>query len=151
MPARCSSPAHRGQIRRHGNRRNAGQPDGNNGRQCRRQPDRLSNRAEFADDRTAPATVTLLPSGSGSTTNPTDPNNINFSSTLTSLSIAGAMNAWTGTLDIGNNGLVIAYGSGADPYATIDNMIESGYNGGLGWHGITSSLARAAAMAPARR
>ena len=55
------------------------------------------------------------------------------------------MNAWTGTLDIGNNGLVIAYGNPAnDPYATIDNMIESGYNGGVwGGKGITSSLAAA--------
>ena len=58
------------------------------------------------------ATVTLSPSGSGSTTNPTGPNNINFSSTLNSLSIAGTTGAWTGTLDIGNNGLVIEYGSG---------------------------------------
>ena len=89
--------------------------------------------------------VTLSPSGSGSTINPGNPNNINFSSSLTSLSIAGATNAWTGTLDIGNNGLVVAYGSGADPYATIDNQIESGYNGGVwGGTGITSSLAAAA-------
>ena len=55
------------------------------------------------------------------------------------------MNAWTGTLDIGNNGLVIAYGSGTDPYATIGNMIESGFNAAH-WTGtgITSSLAAAA-------
>ena len=91
------------------------------------------------------AMVTLFPSGSGSTTNPTGPNNINFSSTLSSLAIAGTMNAWTGTLDIGNNGLVIAYGSGTDPYAMIDNMIESGFNAAH-WTGtgITSSLAAAA-------
>ena len=57
------------------------------------------------------ATVTLAASGSGSTTNPAGPNNINFSSSVTSLSIAGTLNAWTGTLDIGNNGLVIAYGT----------------------------------------
>jgi len=90
--------------------------------------------------------MTLLPSGSGSTTNPAAPNNINFSSTLTSLSIAGTTNAWTGTLDIGNNGLVIVYGSGTDPYTTIDNMIASGYDGGS-WQGtgITSTLAAAAA------
>ena len=89
--------------------------------------------------------VTLLPSGSGSTAAPANPNNINYSSTLASLSIAGGINAWTGTLDIGNNGLFIAYGSGADPYIAIDNMIASGFNGGS-WTGtgITSSLARAA-------
>ena len=75
------------------------------------------------------ATVTLAPSGSGSTTNPTGPNNINFSSTLTSLTIAGTTGAWTGTLDIGNNGLVIAYGTAAnDPYTMIDNMIETGFD-----------------------
>ena len=89
--------------------------------------------------------VTLLPSGSGSTTNPGNPNNINFSSNVTTLNIAGATNAWTGTLDIGNNGLVVAYGSDTDPYATIDNQIKSGYNGGVwGGTGITSSLAAAA-------
>ncbi len=93
----------------------------------------------------AAASVALLPSGSGSTTHPANPNNINFSSSLTSLSIAGSPDAWTGTLDIGNNGLVIAYGSSADPYVTIDNQIKSGFNGGT-WTGtgITSSLAAAA-------
>ena len=89
------------------------------------------------------AAVALLPSGSGSTTHPGNPNNINFSSSVTSLSIAGAANAWTGTLDIGNNGLVVAYGSGGDPYATIDNMIKSGFNGGVwGGTGITEQLGR---------
>ena len=39
---------------------------------------------------------------------------------------------------------MIAYGGGADPYSTIQNMIESGYNGGIwGGTGITSSLAAA--------
>jgi len=100
------------------------------------------------------ATVTLLASGSGSTTTPAMPNNINFSSSLTSLSIAnngqpiGSGLMYYGTLDIGNNGLVIAYGSGADPYATINSMVEAGYNGGFwtsqpGSTGITSSLAGA--------
>ena len=52
----------------------------------------------------------------------------------------------TGTLDIGNNGLVIVYGSGQDPYASIDDMIRSGFDAG-NWDGtgITSSLGRAAA------
>ncbi len=91
--------------------------------------------------------VALIPSGSGSTTNPAAPNNINFSSNVGSLSIAGAPNAWTGTLDIGNNGLVIQYGANSDPFTTITNMVKSGYNNG-DWTGtgITSSLARAAAV-----
>ena len=98
--------------------------------------------------------VTLVPSGSGLTTNPTGPNNINFSSTLASLSIdnngapvGSGKTVYYGTLDIGNNGLVIAYGSGPDPYAQIDDMLRSGYNGGT-WTGtgITSSLAAAAVV-----
>ncbi len=92
-------------------------------------------------------TVTLIPSGSGTTTSPASPNNINFSSNVASLSIGGTIGAWTGTLDIGNNGLVVAYGGGSDPYATIANMIHSGYaNGNWTGTGITSSLARAAVL-----
>ena len=91
--------------------------------------------------------VTLAPSGSGSTSHPALPNNINFGSSLNSLSIAGTTNNWTGTLDIGNNGLVIQYGAGTDPYATILNMIRSGYaNGAWTGAGITSSIARAAVV-----
>ncbi len=95
----------------------------------------------------AGSAVALVPSGSGSTTLPASPNNINFSSSVTMLSIAGTTNAWTGTLDIGNNGLVIQYGGGTDPYSTVVNMIKSGYaNGNWTGTGITSSLARAAVV-----
>ncbi len=96
---------------------------------------------------TGNAKVTLLPSGSGSNTAPAAPNNINFSSNVSSLSIGGTTNAWTGTLDIGNNGLVVQYGAGADPFTTITNMIKSGYaNGNWTGTGITSSMARAAVL-----
>ncbi len=96
---------------------------------------------------TGNAKVTLLPSGSGSTTAPAAPNNINFSSDVAALSIGGMTSAWTGTLDIGNNGLVIQYGAGSDPFTTITNMVRSGYaNGNWTGTGITSSLARAAAL-----
>ena len=95
--------------------------------------------------------VTLVPSGSGSTANPTGPNNISYSNTLAALTIDNngaplGSRVYYGTLDIGNNGLVIAYGSGADPYAQIDDMIRSGFDGAH-WDGtgISSSLARAAA------
>ncbi len=92
-------------------------------------------------------TVALSPSGSGSTSTPAAPNNINFSSNVALLSLGGTTNAWTGTLDIGNNGLVVQYGAGTDPVATITNMIKSGYaNGAWTGTGITSSLARAAVM-----
>ncbi len=93
------------------------------------------------------STVTLIPSGSGTNSTPAAPNNINFSSNVNSLTIAGTTDAWTGTLDIGNNGLVIQYGSGTDPYTTVVNMIKSGYaNGHWTGTGITSSLARAAVV-----
>ncbi len=92
-------------------------------------------------------TVTLVPSGSGTTTIPAAPNNVNFSSNVASLSIGGTLNAWTGKLDIGNNGLVIQYGAGADPFTTITNMVKSGYaNGNWTGTGITSSMARAAVV-----
>ncbi len=96
---------------------------------------------------TGNAKVTLLPSGSGSNTTPAAPNNINFSSNVGSLSIGGTANAWTGTLDIGNNGLVIQYGAGSDPFTNITNMVKSGYeNGNWTGTGITSSMARAAVL-----
>jgi autotransporter-associated beta strand protein len=57
---------------------------------------------------------------------------------MTSLSITG-----NGTLDINNNHVIITYGSGPDPIATIAAEIESGYNGGA-WNGpgIISSAAQ---------
>ena len=91
----------------------------------------------------ATGTVTLAPSGSGSNSNPAGPNNNNYSvNTLNLLSITSG-----GTLDVGNNGLVVAYGAGSDPYDTITSLIRSGYADGA-WTGtgITSSLARAAEM-----
>ena len=58
--------------------------------------------------------------------------------TLSSLTISG-----TGVLDIGNNHVIINYGS-SDPKATIIQYLQSGYNGG-GWNGpgIDSSAAAA--------
>ncbi len=98
-------------------------------------------------------TFSLRPSGSGSAANPTGPNDFNFSSKVTSLAIDNngaplGSRVYYGTLDIGNNGLVVAYGAGADPFASISDMIRSGYAGGQ-WTGagITSSLARAAVVA----
>jgi autotransporter-associated beta strand protein len=58
---------------------------------------------------------------------------------ITSLSITG-----NGTLDIGNNHIIIDYGNGPDPIASIEALITSGFNGGS-WTGtgITSSDAAA--------
>jgi len=57
---------------------------------------------------------------------------------ITSLSITGM-----GTLDINNNHLIISYGSGPDPIASIAAWIASGFAGGS-WRGpgITSSAAQ---------
>jgi autotransporter-associated beta strand protein len=49
--------------------------------------------------------------------------------TITSLSITGS-----GTLDVNNNHLIIDYGSGSDPAATIYSYLKSGFNGGH-WNG----------------
>jgi autotransporter-associated beta strand protein len=48
---------------------------------------------------------------------------------VTSLAING-----TGKLDLNNNHIIINYGSGTDPIASIVALIKSGYNGGL-WTG----------------
>jgi autotransporter-associated beta strand protein len=70
------------------------------------------------------------------TTPPAAPNsNVNISS----LAISG-----NGTLDITNNHIIINYGSGADPIASIAALVASGYAGGT-WtgSGIVSSIAAA--------
>ncbi len=57
-----------------------------------------------------------------------------------SISIAGATNAWTGSLDLSNNDLDIMNGN----LAVLTNQIEQGFNlGGSAWEGlgITSSAA----------
>ncbi|MGD0769947.1 MAG: IPT/TIG domain-containing protein [Tepidisphaeraceae bacterium] len=58
-------------------------------------------------------------------------------STVSNLTIAG-----TGTLDLGNNELIINYGSNSDPKSAILQSLASGYNGG-NWSGpgIDSSAA----------
>jgi thiol-disulfide isomerase/thioredoxin len=57
--------------------------------------------------------------------------------TASNLTISG-----TGTLDLGNNELLINYGSNADPISTVAAYLKSGYNGG-NWtgSGIDSSAA----------
>jgi hypothetical protein len=60
--------------------------------------------------------------------------------------IGGLTMSGTGTLDITNNSLIVNYGSGTDPAATIRGYLISGYNsGGAKWTGagITSSAAAA--------
>jgi autotransporter-associated beta strand protein len=59
--------------------------------------------------------------------------------TITSLAISG-----TGVLDVNNNHVIINYGSGADPIASIVSMLTTGYNGG-GWNGATGIISSAAA------
>lgn len=58
------------------------------------------------------------------------------------LSIAGDTDAWTASLDLSDNDLVIDYLPGLSPLATVRNQIKSGYASGV-WtgKGITSSAA----------
>jgi autotransporter-associated beta strand protein len=61
----------------------------------------------------------------GSQPSPTPASNVN----ITSLSITGS-----GQFDINNNHIIVNYGGGADPIASIAAMIKSGFNGGA-WTG----------------
>jgi autotransporter-associated beta strand protein len=65
-------------------------------------------------------------------------------SVINTLTIAGSTGAWTSTLDLGSNDLVVDY-TATDPFATIQDQIKSGLSGGS-WtgKGITSSAAAAA-------
>ena len=71
----------------------------------------------------------------GSQASPIPASNVN----ITSLAVSG-----NGTLDINNNHIIINYGAGADPIASIGTLIKSGFNGGA-WtgSGITSTAAQA--------
>lgn len=73
---------------------------------------------------TAAATLILLP-GSGTST------------------VAGLQMNATSSLDLSNNNLIIAYGSGTSPLSQIRSALFAGYNGGA-WNGpgIISSSAR---------
>jgi hypothetical protein len=64
-------------------------------------------------------------------------------SKVKSLSIAGATDAWTATLDLGDNDMIVDY-SAASPLATLTNQIKSGRGAGA-WTGtgINSSAAAA--------
>jgi hypothetical protein len=66
-------------------------------------------------------------------------------SNVSTLTIAGATDAWTGKLDLKNNALVIDYQNGGpSPLATTQNQIKSGYaSGSWNGNGITSSTAQA--------
>ncbi len=75
-------------------------------------------------------TVKVLPDGTNLGT-----------SKVGALSIAGGIDAWMSTLDLGNNDMVLDY-SGPSPLATVGNLIKNGYAGGA-WNGrgIASSIA----------
>jgi hypothetical protein len=60
---------------------------------------------------------------------------------MASLSITGS-----GVMDVNNNHVIINYGSGPDPIASIAAMIASGYAGGA-WNGLGISSSAAAANA----
>jgi hypothetical protein len=71
-------------------------------------------------------------------------------SVVGSLTIAGGTDAWTSTLDLNQNDLIVDY-TGGSPIGTIQNQIKSGYAGGS-WNGngINSSAAAAAGATSTR-
>jgi hypothetical protein len=62
--------------------------------------------------------------------------------TITSLAISGS-----GTLDLNNDHMFINYGAGPDPIASIQAMLNSGYNGGA-WNGASGITSSAVATNP---
>jgi autotransporter-associated beta strand protein len=63
-------------------------------------------------------------------------------STITSLAISG-----NGTFDISNNHVVINYGAGPDPIASIASLLSTGFNGGT-WDGAGGIVSSAIASNP---
>jgi autotransporter-associated beta strand protein len=63
-------------------------------------------------------------------------------STVKTLAIAGATDAWTSHFDLNDSGLILDYDT-TSPIATIQNQIKSGFNGGS-WNGngINSTAAQ---------
>jgi T5SS/PEP-CTERM-associated repeat protein len=78
--------------------------------------------------------VALQPNGTATATN-----------RLGSLAIDGVTDAWSGSLDLADNDLILDY-SGGSPVAAVLNQIKTGFNHGA-WNGngISSSLADASA------
>jgi autotransporter-associated beta strand protein len=72
--------------------------------------------------------------------NSSSPKNTLF---VSGLSISGATGAWTGTVDLTNNEMVVRNGS----FATVLNQIVQGYAGGS-WQGSGGILSSAAAADP---
>jgi autotransporter-associated beta strand protein len=65
-----------------------------------------------------------------------------FVSRPASLAITKTAGLYQGTLDLGNNDLIVDYISGTSPRATIEDMVRSGFNlGNWAGKGITSSTA----------
>jgi autotransporter-associated beta strand protein len=62
--------------------------------------------------------------------------------TLASLSVNGS-----GTFDVNNNHVIINYGGGADPTASIAALLATGYNGGA-WNGAGGIISSAVASNP---
>jgi autotransporter-associated beta strand protein len=61
---------------------------------------------------------------------------------ITSLSISG-----NGTFDVNNNHLIINYGAGSDPIASIAALLTTGYSGGA-WNGAGGIISTAAQSNP---
>jgi autotransporter-associated beta strand protein len=101
-----------------------------------------------------PATTSALPTGTLAIGSASSAANVVLASNATlgsqsstpksSITLSALSITANSTLDIGNNHIIINYGSGADPISSIVAMIASGYNAGA-WNGtgIISSAAAA--------
>jgi len=66
-------------------------------------------------------------------------------SIIGSLAIAGTIDAWSATLDLNDNAMILSY-TGASPLATVQNQIKSGSASGA-WTGMGITSSSAAAVA----
>lgn len=66
-------------------------------------------------------------------------------SSVSALSIAGMTDAWSATLDLADNAMIVNY-TGTSPLATIRNQIKSGSSAMWSGTGITSSIAASVAI-----
>jgi len=81
-----------------------------------------------------------LPAGAVSISNGTVQLGVSTgAATITSLAITG-----NGTFDVNNDHLIINYGGGSDPVASIAALLKTGYNGGH-WNGAGGIVSTAAA------
>jgi autotransporter-associated beta strand protein len=77
--------------------------------------------------------------------NGTESNTVQLAAGSGLATVGGLVIAANATFDINNNHLIIDYGSGPDPIASIAAMLKTGYNGGA-WNGLGGIISTAAQL-----